>query len=210
MVKIVNPVKKVRYAIDNGCITHREITEVLAGIDSRLDPKTQLVLHDEISSLARQYTFRYRLGFAGRMIQAGKDVLWKALCLVAVVLGSAVGAEFKAAKAFAGTLLEGKLTGFGDHFLYWIGRKTISISGPEMMNATYQLVTATSSIVFGMAAGAVAGWIAFAVATKLAGWTWSNWRKNRAAEQLVSKYELVLPLQSRSTDLLSQAGGPSR
>ncbi|MBI4862839.1 MAG: hypothetical protein HY815_21640 [Candidatus Riflebacteria bacterium] len=187
----VNPLRQVRWAIDHGCTTHREIGEALAGLESHLDQETRAVLLDEISSLARRYTFHHAPGFAGRMVLAVRHVLWKAACMVVIVAGSAAGAEVQAAKAFAGTLLDGKLTGVGDHFLYWIGRKTITVSGPEMMNATYQLATATPSIVVGMAVGALSGWAIFTVAASLSGWLWSGWRKNRAARVLVTKYALA-------------------
>ncbi|MBI4448920.1 hypothetical protein HY641_02755 [Candidatus Woesearchaeota archaeon] len=181
----------VRCAIDNGCVTNKEISDALGGLEQRLDPATQIKLHDKISDASRYWTLEgTKPGFIGRMYRAGKDVADKTANLATVVVGTALGAEYQAAKAFAGTILDGKLSGVGDHLQYWLGQKTVEVSGPEMMNAMYQMGAATPKIVLGMAAGAVVGWLGYKAARNAANSLYSRWRKNVASEKIVNEFKI--------------------
>lgn len=194
------PYQKVRCAIDNGLVTNEEISQALGGLEGRLEPSRQNAVHDEIARASRTYTFDGgRPGFFGRLYRAGKDVLDKGVNIASVVAGAAVGAEYQAAKAFAGTILAGKLSHPGDHLLYWLGQKTVEVSGPDMLNALYNMTASTPQIVLGMGAGALTGWLGYKIVRNGIKGIVSRWRKDRTVYTILQRYNLLETAPSENT-----------
>jgi len=188
---------RIRKAIDYGYVTNEEISKTIGTLEDRLGSDTKIKLHDEVADASRYYTFDQSPNFIGRLYRASKDIADKVVTGTAMVGGAAVGAQYQAAKAFAGTILQGKLTGSWDHLLYWLGKKTIEVSGPDMMNAVYQMASATPQVVIGMGVGALAGYLGYKAAKYGIGKVYSSWRKNVTSRKIAAKYQLdsaqVLP-----------------
>ena len=185
------PYDKVRKCITTGCVTNQEISQTVGDLESLLGVQERQAFHDEVSDASRYFTLGGRKpGFFGRLYLAGKDIVDKTANAACVVAGAAVGAEYEAAKAFAGSILAGKLTNPGDHMAYWLGKKTVEVSGPDMLNALYQLTTSTPQIVMGMGLGAMVGWLGYKLARNLAKGVYNNWRVSATAQRIVGKYHL--------------------
>lgn len=185
-----NGATKIRECIDNGYITNAEISGTLGGLERSLGTDTKTNLHDEIADCARYYTLDGRPSFLGKCYLAGRDIADKLATGTVMVAGSALGAQYQAAKAFAGSILSSKLTGNWDHLLYWLGKKTVEVSGPDMMSAVYQMAAATPQIVLGMGVGALAGYAGYWGAKFCAKKLWTGWRKDVASRKIANKYGL--------------------
>ena len=177
-----NRAKSIEKIIKSGYVRHDEIQPALekAGLD--------LIKPDEISDLVRKH--KYRGGWlaekrAGRGVKRIGD---KIGTYVSVVLGAAVVAEMMAAAAFADSLIGEKIQGFGEHLLFWLGLKKVEISGPEMVTAMARVGAATPKIVKGMIIGAVIGYIAWKVVTRLIGYLLKRRKRRNDINRLLSRY----------------------
>lgn len=181
---------RIRKAIDSGYVTNGELSKAIGTLEDRLDNNGKINLHDEVADASRYYTFDQSPNFIGRIYRAGKDIADKLVAGTAMVGGAAVGAQYQAAKAFAGTILHGKLTGSWDHLLYWMGKKSVEVSGPDMINAVYQMAAATPQVVIGMGAGALAGYLGYNAVKYCGNKLYTSWRKNVTSRKIASKYNL--------------------
>ncbi len=107
-------IKAIKRIIDRGYVRHDEIIPILKQIGmSHINP-------DEVSDLVRKYGYGER-GVGTRLVNNAKALGDKIGGYISAALGAGLLAEIMAAKAFAGSLLEDKLQGFGDHLMYWLG-----------------------------------------------------------------------------------------
>lgn len=182
--------KQIRYAIDKGYVTSKEIISTLGGLEKKLDANQRIGLCDDIASASRWYTLDGAPSFFGRLYLAGKDIIGKAAGIGAIVTGAAVGAQVQAAKALTGTLVADKLTGYYDSLLFWLGQKSIETNGLEVMNAMVQMFKSTPSIMLGMGVGALGGWLVYKMGTYVCKSWYNGFLKNRAAAKISRKYAL--------------------
>jgi hypothetical protein len=177
-----NRVKSVEKIIKSGYVRHDEIEPALkrAGLD--------LIKPDEISDLVRKHKYRGGWLAEGRVGRGVKRIGDKIGTYVSVVLGAAVVAEMMAAAAFADSLIGEKIQGFGEHLLFWLGLRKIEISGPEMVSAMARVGAATPRIVKGMIIGAVVGYVAWKVITRLIGYSLKRQKRRNDINRLLSRY----------------------
>jgi hypothetical protein len=177
--------KVIEKIINNGYIRHDEIIPVLnqAGM-SQINP-------DEVSDLVRRHRYGGRRGPIVRLTAAAKNLGDKIGGYVSAAIGAGLLAEIMAAKVFAGSLLDDKLQGFGDHFLYWLGLKSVEISGPEMMYAMGKTIEATPKVVKGMVLGVILGYIGWKVITRAIGYVLRRNRRRKEIRDLLARYNLV-------------------
>ena len=177
-----NRVKSIEKIIRNGYVRHDEIEPALknAGLD--------LIKPDEISELVRKHKYRGGWLAQGRAGRGVKKIGDKIGTYVSVVLGAAIVAEIMAAAAFADSLIGEKIQGFGEHLLFWLGMKKIEISGPEMVTAMARVGAATPRIVKGMIIGAIVGYIAWKVITRLIGYLLKRRKRRNDIDSLLGRY----------------------
>ncbi len=177
-----NRVKSIEKIIKSGYVRHDEIQPALknAGLD--------LIKPDEISELVRKHKYRGGWLAEGRVGRGVKRVGDKIGTYVSVILGAAIVAEMMAAAAFADSLIGEKIQGFGEHLLFWLGLKKVEISGPEMVTAMARVGAATPRIVKGMVIGAVVGYVAWKVITRLIGYSLKRRKRRNDIGSLLGRY----------------------
>ncbi len=178
-------VKSIEKIIKSGYVRHDEIEPALekAGLD--------LIKPDEISDLVRKHKYRGGWLAESRAGRGVKKIGDKIGTYVSVVLGAAIVAEMMAAAAFADSLIGEKIQGFGQHLLFWLGLKKVETSGPDMVAAMTKVIAATPRIVKGMIIGAVIGYVAWKVITRLIGYSLKRRKRRNDIDRLLSRYSEV-------------------
>ncbi len=178
-------VKSIEKIIKSGYVRHDEIEPALekAGLD--------LIKPDEISDLVRKHKYRGGWLAENRAGRGVKKIGDKIGTYVSVVLGAAIVAEMMAASAFADSLIGEKIQGFGEHLLFWLGLKEVETSGPDMIAAMTKVIAATPRIVKGMIIGAVIGYVAWKVITRLIGYSLKRRKRRNDIDRLLSRYSEV-------------------
>ena len=178
-------VRSIEKIIGSGYVRHDQIRPALekAGL-SQIDP-------DEVSDLVKVHKYRGAWWARGKVIGGAKTAADKIGSYVSAVVGAGVVAEVMAAREFAGTLIGDKLQGFGDNLLYWLGLKSIEITGPEMMYAMGKVVAATPEIVKGMAIGAAVGYVLWKVITRAIGYSLRRSKRRKDIRKLLDSYGLT-------------------
>ncbi len=152
--------KVINYIVKKGLVKHSEIIPLLNRADiQHIDP-------DDIVDLVKRCRFRARSGAEG-FINLVKTSINRILSILIAFVTAVIFGELGAVKAFADTVINRQLKGFGDHILYWLGLKSISLTGPDMMAAVAKVVESTPAIVKAMAIGALSGFIAYEIAVFL-------------------------------------------
>ena len=178
-------VKSVEEIIRSGYIRHDEIAPALekAGL-TQIPP-------DDISDLVKKYKYNKSWWARGKIAGSIKGIVDKIGSYASAIIGAGVIAEIVAAREFADSLIGDKLQGFGDNLLYWLGLKTIPVTGPEMMKAMVNLIGATPEIVKGMAVGIAVGYIAWKVITRVIGYLLKRGKRKRDIKKLLDHYSLA-------------------
>jgi hypothetical protein len=155
-----NKYKILNYIIKKGMIKHSEIVPVLNKANlQQMDP-------DNIAELVKQCRFKIKSGTGG-FVQLIKSLINRIFSIVFGLLSALIFGELAAVKAFADTIIAEELKGFGDQFLYWLGLRSISVTGPEMIMAMTKVVEATPKIVEGMIVGFIVGLIIYGILSLL-------------------------------------------
>lgn len=172
-------VQSVQKIVKRGEVKHAQIQPQLQqqGL-GKLDP-------DAIAELTLKYVHNVNPGAAGKLIKQARRLGDKVGGYVAAIVGGAIVAETMATRELSGTLIDDKLQGFGDHLKYWLGMKSVEVSGPEMMDAMTKVVAATPEIVKGMLIGAVLGYVVWKAGTRFGGFLYKRKRLQRDIQQLL-------------------------
>lgn len=158
--KSVEEIKKI---IKKGLIKRSDIIPILnkEGIN--------LEYADDIAELVLNY-------HSGKSKNPGTAFFQKILgilnliCAFLVSLFSGViSAEASAAKIMSNSILDGKLTGALDHFLFWIGLKTVNLAWTDMLQAVLDLIKNSYNIVVALFLGFIIGFLIWTIFIKLAG-----------------------------------------
>lgn len=174
-------VKNVEGIVKKGYIRHDEIDPALEKLG------LAQISSDDISDLVKTHKYRQ----TKNVIKGSKAVADKICSYISAILVGIIIAETMAAREFAGSLLAGKLEGFGENFLFWLGIKKIEISGPEMARAMAAVGAATPEIVKGIVIGVIAGYIGWKVASRVVAHLFRRQKRRKDIGILLKKNDLA-------------------
>lgn len=148
--KKISVIKKI---ITSGIVKHIDIVPRLksAGISENYA--------DQIAELSIEYARGFKkdiLSFVSKKIKNFFNFL---TTIIFSIISATVFAEIEISKIVSNGLLESKLNGFYEHFLFWIGKKKIEVSSIEMIQATLDLFSKTDRILLSLVSGFIAGYI---------------------------------------------------
>ncbi|HNZ26507.1 MAG TPA: hypothetical protein PK385_11045 [Spirochaetota bacterium] len=124
---------------------------------------------DEIAELVFNYHSGKTKNPAAAFFQKILSLL-NLICAFLVSIGAGVlSAEASAAKIMSNSILDGKLTGYLDHFLFWTGLKTVNLAWTDMLQAVLDLVKNSYNIVIALFLGFIIGFLIWTLLVKLIG-----------------------------------------
>lgn len=148
--KKINVIKNL---IIKGEVRHSEIISKLKSIS--VDES----LSDKIAELSLEYKTGKEKGFIGIINKKISQLLNFFSTIITATVFAIIFAEVKISKIVSNTLLENKLNGFLDHFLFWIGKKKIELTSGEIIQTTVELFNKTYQILLSAFIGFMVGFI---------------------------------------------------
>ncbi len=175
-------VQAIKNMVIRGLVQHSEIRPVLNKIEcSQINP-------DEIVKL----TLKYKFGNTKRVDSKINNGIWsiadKIITIIITVISGVVFAEVRTAKIFADSIIGDKLSGFGDNLLFWLGKKSINMTGLEMITAMSKAFQATPEILKWLLIGAITGYISWKAISRLAIFIYKRERLNNDIKRLLKIY----------------------
>lgn len=157
--KNVGAIKKI---IKKGIVKRSEIIPILNSEGINLE------YADDITELVLIYHSGRSKNPAISVFQKILGVLNLICAFMFSVISGVLSAEASAAKIMSNSILNGKLTGALDHFLFWVGLKTVDLAWTDMLQAVLDLIKNSYNIVVALFFGFVIGFLIWTIFIKLA------------------------------------------
>lgn len=185
MTNYKDNVKSIEKIIKKGYVRHDKIEPALEKAElSQIKP-------DDISELVKLYKYRETWWARGKTRKAIRSTGEKICSYLSAFIVAVVTAEIIAARQFAESLIGDKLQGFGSNLLFWLGLKKIEISGPDMARAMAEVGFATPNIIKGVVIGALAGYLAWKIITRLVGYLLRRYKRRKDIADTLVRYGLT-------------------
>lgn len=163
--KNVGAIKKI---VKKGLIKRSDIIPILNA------ERINLEYADDVAELVLNYHSGKSKNPAAALFQKLLAALNLICSFLVAIISGIVSAEASAAKIMSDSILNGKLTGAFDHFLFWIGLKTVDLAWTDMLQAVLDLIKNSYNIVVALFLGFIIGFLIWTLFIKLAGGLMKN------------------------------------
>ena len=182
MVDEKTKLQTIKNMIIRGMILHTEIKPRLNEIGCGI------INPDEIIKLSLKYKYGKTKSLKNKIANSTSILIDRLITILFSLITGIIFAEINAAKIFSETIIGEKLNGFGDNLLFWLGKKSIEVTGIEMINAMTKAFQSTPVILKWFLIGIIIGFIIWKIFSKLILFTYKRSRLNHDIKRILRIY----------------------
>ena len=182
MVDEKTRLQTIKNMVIRGMILHTEIKPRLNEIECGI------INPDEIVKLSLKYKYGNSKTLGNRITNKIGIISEKIIVILLSLFSGIISAEINAAKIYSKTIIGEKLNGFGDNLLFWLGKKSIEVTGIEMINAVAKAFQSTPIILKWFFIGAIAGFIIWKICKKLIIFIYKRNKLNHDVKRILRIY----------------------